>query len=262
MEPSTSNTNKQNTGEEKTVFSIGAMPYSNHNNQENIDFASEEQQEYSPSLPGRQPVRYSEEQSPFHQRGRKKQQKPIAEKHVSHSDQGTFGHDGFSRQEKRRKKKKTSHKGLYIGIILLSSLLLVAIGFFMFPQLTGKVFLELPNYAFVNGKLLQWEEQDYQEYVNNKQILLRDTFFPGIFVDGVSLEGKTFEEAQELLKNTLTEETKRFSVSLALGAQTLTINSDDVPIEKNIDEVLLKAYAIGRQNNLAILGTSITPFTQ
>ncbi len=223
------------------VSSSGYHPYQE---------GKKEERKYSSSkLPGRQPIRYSQEQSPY--KGRQRNNSQLGGEETE-----------FSRRGKRKKKKNHSHTPLYIGIVFLCMIILTTLGMFMAPQLLGIFSKIMPNYAFANGKVIPWDETAYLAHQKNKKIMESHIFYPGIFVDGISLADKTYEEAKEILANTFTQENKDFSVTIHLGEESHKINSEQVPLHTNTEEVLKQAYAVGRQNNLSILGTSTTPFGQ
>ncbi len=211
----------------------------------------EEQRAYSQPLPGRQPVRYSQEQSPYQKRSKRVR-----------TNTAESGDTKNKKTQAKLKKGKPKHTLVYAGIIFLCIILLAAIGVFMLPQLLGGISINFPNYAFANGRILVWDEQTQSTYNEYKTYLSRNSFFPGVYVDHVSLADRTLEEAKQQLDTTFVDQTQRFSVDLVFEDQTFTISSDQIPIHKNIDEVLEQAYAVGRQNSMNILGSGITPFAQ
>lgn len=100
-----------------------------------------------------------------------------------------------------------------------------------------------PNHAF--ELKLQW--------------MARDTFFDGVFVDGVHLGGMTREQARQALATQGASQTP-LNLSLVVDGQTLRITNEQVPFARNTDAVLETAYAIGRQGFPWMIGSGRTPF--
>jgi vancomycin resistance protein YoaR len=74
-----------------------------------------------------------------------------------------------------------------------------------------------------------------------------DTFYEGIFIDGIPLGGKSAEEARIALQELYAQEFDRVNVDLNIAGQTVrTFTKEDIQIEWTLEDVLNQAYAIGR----------------
>ncbi|MEG0766885.1 MAG: VanW family protein, partial [Clostridia bacterium] len=91
---------------------------------------------------------------------------------------------------------------------------------------------------------------NYQAFQQMRSVVNRQTFYEGIVVDGQSLDGLTLEEASALLQQKGKTQAEAFSVVLTAGERKWRISSDEVPIEQNTEEILAKAYALGRSGSL------------
>ncbi len=181
------------------------------------------------------------------------------------SGAGSFGNggagyrgNGYSGPSRR----KNTHPILYATVIMVCTLLLISMGLLMAPQLFGAFWKDMPNLAFVNGQLLEWDASRMNDYRSKRNFLNRDTIFPGVYVDNVHIGNMTIAQAKGELSSSQSQSDSGFSLTVAIGNFTRNINSQSVPLSRNVDQVLEKAYALGRQNTSAILKSSMTPFEQ
>ena len=151
---------------------------------------------------------------------------------------------------------------LYVAVITLSLLGMVVLGIVMMPQLFGYFWKDFGNYAFVNGELLSYDAPNVAVYKQYRSYMNRDVIYPGVFVDGVHVGDMTIEEAQQALSGETTDLSAAFSVTVAIGDKTWTLDPSNVPVQRDLGNVLQKAYAIGRTNTTEIQTTMQTPFRQ
>ena len=178
---------------------------------------------------------------------------------------GSFGNggsgyrgDGYSGPSRR----KNTHPILYATVIMVCTLVLVSLGLLMAPQLFGAFWKDMPNYAFINGRLLEFDMSRMNEYISRKRFMDRDTIFPGAYVDNIHVGNMTLAQARDALQSNKVRSDGGFSLTVTIGNRRFPIDSQLVPLSRNVDQVLEKAYALGRQNTTAILKTPVTPFEQ
>lgn len=122
-----------------------------------------------------------------------------------------------------------------LALIMLALLLLMAFGIYRFQS---------PNAAFQKQKAL----------------LAQDTFFPGIYVDNMPLEGMTYQQARQALGQHDAHQEKDMALPVEVDGKKWLITSQEVPFKRNIDSVLNKAYAIGRKGFPWVAENGQTPF--
>ncbi len=166
--------------------------------------------------------------------------------------------DGYSGPPRR----KNTHPILYATIIMVSSLVLAGLGLLMAPQLMGIFWKDIPNYGFMNGRLMAFDASRMNDYKNKRNFMMRDTIFPGVYVDNVHVGNMTVDQAREALSAGQTQADGGFSLTVNIGNRRFPINSELVPLARNVDQVLEQAHALGRQNTTAIIKTVVTPLEQ
>jgi vancomycin resistance protein YoaR len=157
-------------------------------------------------------------------------------------------------------KRKNTHPILYATVIMVATLGLVALGLFMAPQLFGIFWKDMPNYGFMNGQLIAWDAPRMNDYKSKRSFMSRDTIFPGVYVDNVHVGNMTVDQAKGTLQQSPVQSDSGFSLTVNIGNRSFPINSQLVPLTRNVDQVLEQAYALGRQN--AGASASATPFEQ
>lgn len=108
------------------------------------------------------------------------------------------------------------------------------------------------------GIWAQAQVQQYSYFKHMRSVVNRQTFYAGILVDGVSLEGMTLEQALERLNRRDQEENEDFEVYLSAGDVRWRISAAEVPIQRNTEAVLRQAYALGRSGTLEARYQQIT----
>jgi len=154
------------------------------------------------------------------------------------------------------------HPFLYVGVITVCTLLLAVIAVMMMPQLTGYFWKDIGNFVFINGETLRYDPKIAQTYKQYRDYLQQDVIYPGIFVDGSHVGGMTIGEAKAALAGSRENPGGLFSVTVAIGNRTWTFDGSNVPAIRDVDMVTEQAYAIGRTNSTAIIGTRQTPFRE
>ena len=161
-----------------------------------------------------------------------------------------------------RKEDKPWKAYLYVGIITVCFVCMCVMAVMMMPQMAGYFWKDFGNYAFVNGELLRYDARTVNSYKHYRDYLAQDVIYPGVFIDGVHVGGMTIAQAREALTNVGSDHAGSFSVTVAIGDKTWTVDSSNVPAARNLGNVLEQAYAIGRGNSTEIQITQQTPFKQ
>ena len=166
------------------------------------------------------------------------------------------------RSQKRSKRRGGWRAYWYVAVICLSLAGMLVLGIMMMPQLAGYFWRDFGNYAFINGELLRYDPEIVTSYKQYRSYLDRDVIYPGIFVDGIHVGDMTIEEAREALSASQSVPGDAFSVTVAIGNKTWTLDPTNVPAVRDLGNVLEKAYAIGRKNTTEIQTTQKTPFRE
>ena len=161
-----------------------------------------------------------------------------------------------------RRRRGGWHAYAYVAVIALSLAGMLVLGVMMMPQLAGYFWKDFPNFAFINGELLRYDEAVVATYKQYRAYMDRDVIYPGVFIDGIHVGDMTLDEAREALTNAGSEIPNAFSVTVAIGNQTWTLDPGNVPARRDLGNVLEKAYAIGRTNSTDIHTTLRTPFRE
>ena len=168
-----------------------------------------------------------------------------------------------TRPPMKKRRKRGGWKAYWYALVIAFSLAgILVLGVLMMPQLAGFFWRDFPNFAFVNGELLQYDAATVAAYKQYRSYMDRDVIYPGVFIDGIHVGDLTVDEAREILSAAGTDIPNAFSVTVAIGNKTWTVDPTNVPAARDLGNVLEKAYAIGRTNTTAIQTTMQTPFRQ
>lgn len=174
--------------------------------------------------------------------------------------------DEYDRDSRRlysaKAKRRDPHRALWVVVTFLCLLCTCAIGMFLAPQLLGVQYAAMPNCAFANGSVIALDQQRYENYKTYRAYMGSDTIFPGVYVDGVNVGGMTLAQAKAAVEQVSATGGGGFAITVNIGNKSWNIDSTQVPMTRNVDQVLARAYAQGRSNTTAIRGTSMTPFQE
>ena len=145
---------------------------------------------------------------------------------------------------KRKKKNQTG----WAVVAIICMLLLIGAGVMMAPQLLGVRYSVLPNLAFANSSVLVMNEKQEKRLKQWEDILYSDLIYPGIYIDNVYVGGMTREDAQKAVKNAHQDTDASFDIAVNIGNETWHVNSERVPITRNIREMVETAWGYGRSN--------------
>lgn len=151
---------------------------------------------------------------------------------------------------------------LYASVTTVCMLLLAFICVMMMPQLAGYFWKDFDNYAFIDGELLVYQRDLAANYKLYRDYMKQDVIFDGVFVDGVHLGGMTVKEAEAALAADTSRTSGTFSLAINIGNKSWLIDSSTIPSTRVVENVVMQAYAVGRQNTTAIIGTAMTPFRE
>lgn len=170
----------------------------------------------------------------------------------------------FDGGDRRRDRREGSgwRAYLYVAVIALSVLGMLMLGVMMMPQMAGYFWKDFGNYAFINGELLRYDPATVAAYKQYRAYMDRDVIYPGIFVDGVHVGDMTVEQAREALSQSGALMDNAFSVTVAIGDRTWTVDPSNIPAQRDLGNVLERAYAIGRTNGTEIQTSLKTPFRE
>lgn len=132
--------------------------------------------------------------------------------------------------------RRRRHTGLWALIVLICFSLLCLMGFF-----TASLY------------------QSYGPFRQRAAIVNQSCFAQGVLVDGVHIGGMSRAQAEEALK---TNEAAGGSLWLTVqvDGETWVITPNELPLERNVREVLDTAYAVGRQGSPETIASGTTPF--
>ena len=151
---------------------------------------------------------------------------------------------------------------VYASVIAGCLAILIAICVMMMPQMAGYFWKDLGNYAFINGEMLNYDSELVANYKQYRDYLKQDMIYQGVFVDGVHVGGLSLAEAEAKLASSDATTANAFSVTISIGNKSWTIDNTNISSTRTLAKVLQQAYALGRQNTTAIIGTSLTPFRE
>ena len=151
---------------------------------------------------------------------------------------------------------------VYASVIAACMLIFGIICVMMMPQLAGYFWKDFGNYAFINGEVLTYNSELVANYKKYRDYLRQDMIYQGVFVDGVHVGGMTAAQANEALQQNNAATANTFSLTINIGNKSWVLDNSSVPATRYLDSVLKQAYAVGRQNTTAIIGTNMTPFRE
>ena len=162
----------------------------------------------------------------------------------------------------QKKKKRNGHSVLWLLVALICLTATGVLLLFAAPQLLGVEYASMPNVAFVNGSIVSLDAEQDRTHESYRQFMGSDRIFSGVYIDGVHVGGMTRAEAADAVRQVPGSEGGEFAVTVSVAGYTWSIDSSIVPLYRNVDEVVLQAWSVGRTNTTAIRGTGTTPFRQ
>ena len=102
----------------------------------------------------------------------------------------------------------------------------------------------------------------YESYAAIRKVVEQDVFFPGVSIDGIELGGMSMEEAQALIDMGQQQTSEAFSLVVEASGRRWRITSEEVPMTFDAQQVLERAYAVGRRGTLEERYAEITQTAQ
>lgn len=90
----------------------------------------------------------------------------------------------------------------------------------------------------------------YESYAAIRKTVEQDTFFPGVSIDGMEIGGMSMEDARALIDRGQQQTSSAFSLVVESGGRRWRITSEEVPMSFDGQQVLERAYAVGRRGTL------------
>jgi len=180
----------------------------------------------------------------------------------TYSDFDTSDFSARAAKPIRKRKRKDRHTFLWLMVAFICLMATGVLLMFAAPQLLGVEYDSMPNYAFVNGSLVRLDSDANATHEAYRQFMQGDRIYSGVYIDGVHVGGMTRAEAVDAVSQVQGNEGSSFAITVNVDGYVWSIDSNVVPLYRNIDEVVAQAYAVGRMNTTAIRGTTTTPFRQ
>ena len=159
-----------------------------------------------------------------------------------------------------RKKAPKHYNGGWVAVIVCCLIILVGLGVLLVPQLTGVRYRFLPNIGFVNGSVIVLDAEKEQIHDTCREEIYTDRIYQGIYIDNVHVGGMTRDEAVRAVEAVNDEVDAKFDLVVSVGNESWHVNSERVPVSRNIGETVEKAWAYGRSNAAGNAGSGKTPF--
>ena len=167
-----------------------------------------------------------------------------------------------ARTARPKYKRREKHRAAWAAVIVICLLLLACIGIAVVPQLTGIRYRFLPNLAFVNGNLISLDSRRVDNFDACRKALFTDRIYPGTFIDNVQVDGMTREEAVRAVSAVHEDQGRAFDITVSIGNESWHVNSERVPVSRNTEEILQRAWAEGRSNTASLGAGDTTPFQE
>lgn len=99
----------------------------------------------------------------------------------------------------------------------------------------------------------------YATFREKAESLKAETYIDGVAVDGVSIGGLSRAQAEQALLSSESYQGQQLSITVKVDGTSYLLDASSVPFERNTQAVLDEAWALGRQNTVQTLGSSVTP---
>ena len=171
-----------------------------------------------------------------------------------------------ARSSRPKYKRKEKHRGAWAAVAVLCLLILAAIGIAVVPQLTGIRYKFLPNLAFVNGNLISLDASRLETFEKCRDELYSDRIYSigryGVYIDDVQVSGMTRDQAVRAIAAAHDDRKSPFDITVSVGNESWHVNSERVPVSRNTEETVERAWAAGRTNTAGLSGGAVTPFQE
>ena len=161
-----------------------------------------------------------------------------------------------------RKRKKIRHRGAWITAMVMSLAGLAFCGWLLIPQVTDIPTRFLPCVAFANGSVIRFDRAAWENHEACVREIYTDNIYPGVYIDGMHLGGMSRSAAAAELARGEEKSGENFDIVITVGNQSWHVTPDRVPVTRNTEETVEKAWALGRGNTAGLRGTGRTPFQE
>ena len=166
------------------------------------------------------------------------------------------------REPRPKYRRREKHRGAWAAVVVACVLFLAALGIAVLPQLTGIRYRFLPNLAFINGNLISLNQERMDTFEKCREEIYTDRIYPGVYIDNVHVGGMTKAEAVRAVSDVNEAVNASFDIVISVGNESWHVNSERVPVSRNIEETVEKAWASGRGNTSGLAGGAATPFQE
>ena len=164
----------------------------------------------------------------------------------------------------RPPEQQPQKQGGWIAVCVVCLLILFGLGLMVLPMLTGHPYevLPLPSIAFANQSFITSDRNRSALLEARRDELYSDRIYQGIYIDNVHMGGATRTEAKQAVENANVKTDTTFDILVTIGNMSWHVNSERVPVSRNTDEMVSRAWAAGRSNTAARWGSSMPPFEE
>ena len=92
--------------------------------------------------------------------------------------------------------------------------------------------------------------------------MFTDRIYPGTYIDNVQVDGMTREEAVRAVSAVHQDQGRAFDITVCVGNESWHVNSERVPVSRNTEEIVERAWASGRSNTANLGAGDTTPFQE
>ena len=146
------------------------------------------------------------------------------------------------------KKKKKKNQGRWAAVSVVCLLLLIGMCMLMLPQLTGIRHQFLPNYAFANGSIITLDVKKEEKLNEDRAKVYTDRIYSGVYIDDIDVGGMTREDAFQAVEAANEKIDTVYELTVSVGNENWHINNERLPITRNTQEIVDKAWAVGRSD--------------
>ncbi len=154
------------------------------------------------------------------------------------------------------------HTALWLFVAVFCLMCTGVLGLLVAPQLIGVSWQGMPNFAFVNGSVIREDADTIRAFRNYREVMATDTIHNGVYIDGIHVGGMTKAQAIEAVGIAPGNAGSEFAIQIIVQGNVWSVDSGNIPLYRNTEELVALAYAVGRSNTTAIRGTGVTPFRQ
>ncbi len=155
-----------------------------------------------------------------------------------------------------------AHNAVWAVVSVICIIILLSLGLLMVPQLTGVRYRLLPNLAFANGSVIRLDARQEEIFESNRKEMYTARIYPGVYIDNVHVGGMTREEAVRAVQAVNIKSDTVFDIVVSIGNENWHVNSERVPVSRNVEELVNRAWAAGRSNTNELRGSGKTPFEE